>query len=93
MRHMSGALRWVGIACLFSLSLLIISCTTTNTSVLPLTRQPKEPEGFFASLKDQVTERECNVGRFICPFGLGPIDEPCTCTEPSGLVLQGRTVK
>ena len=81
-------LRWL---LLPILALSITSCTTTSTATVSR-RQPEE-RGFFGSLADQVTERECNVGRFICPFGLGPAGEPCTCTDPSGIVLNGRTVK
>ena len=53
----------------------------------------RSPAGFSEVLMDQMTERECNVGRFICPFGLGPAGETCTCTDPSGVVLTGRTIK
>ena len=80
------------LGCLISVNVLIMSCATTSTTI-PSRRQAEEPQGFFASLKDQITERECNVGRFICPYGLGPAGEPCTCTDPSGIVLNGRTVK
>jgi hypothetical protein len=71
---------------------LVMSCATTSTITVSR-RQAEEPRGFFAGLMDQVTERECNVGRFICPYGLGPAGESCTCTDPSGIVLNGRTVK
>jgi hypothetical protein len=73
------------------LALSIASCTTTSTVTAP--QRGPEQRGFFASFIDQVTERECNVGRFICPYGLGPAGESCTCTDPSGVVLNGRTVK
>jgi hypothetical protein len=73
------------------LAVSITSCTTTSTA--PVSRRVPEERGFFTSLMDQVTERECNVGRFMCPYGLGPAGESCTCTDPSGIVLNGRTVK
>src|SRR5262245_19957486 len=70
-------------------NIVLVSCGTTSTS----RRQTEESRGFFGGVVDHVTERECNVGRFICPFGLGPAGETCTCTDPSGIVLNGRTVK
>jgi hypothetical protein len=42
---------------------------------------------------DELTERECNVVRFTCPYGFGPAGEPCDCTDPRGVVLRGKTVK
>ena len=77
---------------IFILALLITSCTTTSSTTTVARRQPEE-RGFFGSLADQLTERECNVGKFICPYGLGPAGESCTCTDPSGIVVNGRTVK
>lgn len=77
---------------LISINILVMSCATTSTTTQSR-RQAQEPRGFFGSVMDQMTERECNVGRFICPFGLGPAGEACTCTDPSGVVLTGRTVK
>ena len=77
---------------LISINILVMSCATTSTTTQSR-RQAQEPRGFFGSLMDQMTERECNVGRFICPFGLGPAGETCTCTDPSGVVLTGRTIK
>jgi hypothetical protein len=62
----------------------------TRTSV---GRQPEKPSGFFDRLADSFTERECNVWRFTCPYGLGPAGEPCECDGPGGLVFQGTTVK
>jgi hypothetical protein len=76
---------------IFIIPLSITSCTTTSMTTVSR-RQPEE-RGFFGGLADQLTERECNVGKFICPYGLGPAGEPCTCTDPSGIVLNGRTVK
>ena len=76
-----------------SLLVLIFSgCTTTTTSSISR-QQPDPARGFFQKLVDEMTERECNVARFTCPYGLGPADEPCECTDPSGVVLKGRTVK
>jgi hypothetical protein len=77
---------------IFLIALSITSCTT-RTSTTTVARQQPEERGFFGGLADQLTERECNVGKFICPYGLGPAGEPCTCTDPSGIVLNGRTVK
>src|SRR5262247_3684018 len=77
---------------LISVNILVMSCATTSTTT-GSRRQTEEPRGFFGSLMDEITERECNVGRFTCPYGLGRAGEPCTCTEPSGIVLNGRTVK
>jgi len=77
---------------IFIIALSITSCMTT-TGTTTVARQQPEERGFFRGLADQLTERECNVGKFICPYGLGPAGEPCTCTDPSGIVLNGRTVK
>jgi hypothetical protein len=77
---------------LIFVNVLSTSCATTSTNTVSR-RQAEEPRGFFAGFMDKVTERECNVGRFICPYGLGPAGESCTCTDPSGIVLNGRTVK
>ncbi len=44
-------------------------------------------------LLDYITERECKTGKFICPYGFGPGGKPCTCTEPSGRVWEGFTIK
>ena len=71
---------------------LLAGCTTT-TGVNDSPRQLNQPRGFFERLVDQVTERECKVGRFSCPYGLGPAGEPCNCTDPNGVVVNGRTVK
>jgi hypothetical protein len=51
------------------------------------------PRGFFERVADNLTERECNVVRFTCPYGWGPAGEPCECTDPRGIVLLGRTIK
>jgi len=77
---------------LISVNILMMSCATTSTTT-GSRRQTEERRGFFAGLMDEISERECNVGRFVCPYGLGPAGDPCTCTDPSGIVLNGRTVK
>ena len=73
------------------LPLILLACAgskTTNSR-----GQPEAPRGFFDRLADSLSERECNVGRFTCPYGLGAAGEPCDCTDPNGIVLQGRTIK
>ena len=56
-------------------------------------RRSEPPRGFFERVADNLTERECTVVRFTCPYGLGPAGEPCECTDPRGIVLLGRTIK
>ena len=73
------------------LPLLQLACSTTTTT--NSRGQPEAPRGFFDRLADSLSERECNVGRFTCPYGLGAAGEPCDCTDPNGIVLQGRTIK
>ena len=70
----------------------LAACATASKTTVSR-QQAEQPQGFFDRIIDQVTERECNVGRFICPYGLGPAGEPCECTEPSGVVRKGRTIK
>ena len=70
---------------------IVASCSQTPAVRDP--RQPQQQRGFFEKLGDHVTARDCNVGRFTCPYGLGPAGEPCDCTDPSGVVLNGQTVK
>jgi hypothetical protein len=53
----------------------------------------KSPPGFFERLTDSFTERECNVGRFTCPYGLGRTGEPCECDDPRGFVRKGQTTR
>jgi len=77
----------------FSLALFFSACTTTTETTTMPRQQPDQPRGFFQKFMDEVTERECNVGKFTCPYGLGPAGEPCDCTDPSGIVLKGQTVK
>jgi len=70
------------------------SCTTTTTTTTSNYRaQADKPQGFFERLADAITERECNVMRFTCPYGWGPAGEPCDCTDPKGVVLKGTTIK
>lgn len=79
---------------LFQLLLFTValsSCSSSTTGVAD--RQAKPGTGFFERLVDQLTERECNVVRFTCPYGFGAAGEPCDCTDPRGVVLFGRTIK
>ena len=55
--------------------------------------QSKPTPGFLDQMMNQVTTRECNVGNFTCPFGLGAAGEPCDCADPYGVIWTGRTVK
>jgi hypothetical protein len=75
-------------------TICVSSCTTTSTTTTSYYGSPSEkPQGFFGRLADSMTERECNVVRFSCPYGLGPAGEPCECTDPKGVVLNGTTIK
>jgi hypothetical protein len=75
-------------------ALSLLGCTTTTTTETMSSQKPADkPTGFFDRLMDQITERECRVARFTCPYGLGPAGEPCDCTDPSGRVWQGKTIK
>ena len=76
-------------------SALVAACTTVTEPAGPtyLGRQPEKPSGFFNRLADSFSERECYVGRFTCPYGLGPAGEPCECVAPDGVVYNGSTVK
>lgn len=69
------------------------SCTTTTTTTSDFRGKAEKPQGFFERLADSITERECNVLRFTCPYGWGPAGEPCDCTDPKGVVIQGTTIK
>jgi hypothetical protein len=69
------------------------SCITTTTTTNEYRGQAEKPQGFFGRLADAITERECNVMRFTCPYGWGPAGEPCDCTDPKGVVLKGTTIK
>jgi hypothetical protein len=74
------------------LGVCLAGCVTTTETVSSRQAAAK-PTGFFEKLADQLTERECLVRGFSCPYGLGPAGEPCECADPSGRVLQGRTIK
>ena len=70
----------------------LFACTTTTET--PTLRKPTDPpHGFFEKMVDEMTSRECNVGKFTCSYGLGPASEPCECTDPSvgSYVLVSRT--
>ena len=71
---------------------LAAGCSSTSTTTFSR-GQTDQPRGFWQKMVDQITERQCNVGRFICPYGMGPAGEPCECTDPAGYLLKGRTVK
>jgi hypothetical protein len=79
---------------LAAIPFVFVACSSSNTATTSVySREPKSPPGFFERLTDQMSARECNVGRFTCPFGLGPAGEPCECIGPGGVVFNGRTVK
>jgi hypothetical protein len=74
------------------IGLYVSACGSTATT--PMSRRQAEPApGFVERMMNEVTERGCNVGKFICPYGWGPAGEPCECTDPSGIVVKGRTVR
>jgi hypothetical protein len=75
------------------LPLVLAGCTSTSTTTATGKKAQAQPPGFFDRVADQMSERQCNVGKFICPYGFGPAGEACDCTDPSGFVLKGRTVK
>ncbi len=69
-------------------------CVTTSEPVGMSSAMRREPpSGFFDRLLDNFTERECNVGRFTCSYGLGAAGVPCECVGPDNVVYSGRTVK
>ncbi len=70
---------------------LIVGCSGAAPVVSG--RKAEQPRGFFANLVDQVTERECNVIKFTCPYGFGSAGELCECVDPKGIVLKGLTIK
>jgi hypothetical protein len=74
------------------LAICLAGCVSTTETVTRRQTAAK-PTGFFEKLADRITERECLVHGFSCPYGLGPAGEPCECADPSGRVLQGRTIK
>jgi len=74
--------------------LLLICISVAGCSSTAGGRRTKDKsEGFFSGLVDRITERECLTGKLTCPYGWGPADEPCDCTDPSGRVWPGRTIK
>ena len=78
----------------FTMAVPWLSTCATNEPVTSSSKARSEPpRGFFDRLSDHLTERECNVARFSCPYGFGPAGEPCECTDPRGIVLNGRTIK
>ena len=97
MRHAAQASRGNGVLQSWNAVLLIaaaISVSTCATESAGPNRFSAAPQrGFFGKLADELTERECNVVRFTCPYGFGPAGEPCDCTDPRGVVLKGRTIK
>jgi hypothetical protein len=85
-------LRYLAASILFFMSAL--GCTTeTSETTYRVGGKAEAPQGFFGKLADQVTDRECDVVKFTCPYGFGPAGEPCDCTDPKGIVLRGWTVK
>jgi hypothetical protein len=90
-----GFYRAVSLFCVLAGTALLGACTTVTEPAMPtyLGRQPEKPTGFFGRLADSFSERECYVGRFTCPYGLGPAGEPCECVAPDGVVYKGNTVK
>ena len=55
---------WFSLA---TISCVLFACSSTTNPVS--SREAISPPGFFERMADQLTERECNVGRFICPYG------------------------
>ena len=50
-------------------------CVTTSEKVAPSQSTSQEkPSGFFDRMMDNFSERECNVGRFTCPYGSAPLE-------------------
>ena len=84
----------LGTIVIIAVSIGIFGCTTeTSEKPVRFGSKPEAPKGFFSRLADQITERECNVIKFSCPYGLGPAGEPCDCTDPDGILRKGWTVK
>jgi len=91
LRYCRGPLRAFG---LLALGLFAAGCVTTSEPVpLYQSTQREKPSGFFERLLDNFSERECNVGRFTCDYGLGAAGEPCDCVGPDNVVFSGWTVK
>ena len=69
-------------------------CVTTSEPVGRFQSSSQEkPSGFFDRMLDNLSERECNVERFTCPYGFGSAGEPCDCVGPDNVVFKGHTVK
>jgi len=83
---------FVGSLSLVCAAWLIVACSTTTTTT-STSQKKEEPQGFFRRMMDQMTERECQVSRFTCPYGWGPAGERCDCTDASGRVWYGYTIK
>ena len=79
--------------CVLGVSLFAVACSSSTSTTTVPRGQVEQPRGLLQKVVEQVTERQCNVGRFICPYGLGPAGEPCECTDPAGYLLRGRTIK
>jgi len=87
---------WLGpfeIGLVLALSVFAGGCVTTSEPVSSYRTQQEKPTGFFDRLMDKFSERECNVGRFTCSYGLGAAGEPCDCVGPDDVVFSGWTVK
>ena len=86
--------QWRRLLLLLLIAFSVDACVTTSERV-PLfeSKSREKPSGFFERLSDQFSERECNVGRFTCSYGLGSAGEPCECVGPNNVVYDGRTIK
>ncbi len=79
---------------LFVFAITLGGCTTTSEQVPAFYSSRQErPSGFVDRLIDNFSERECNVGRFTCSYGLGSAGEPCDCVGPGNVVFKGYTIK
>jgi hypothetical protein len=79
---------------LFVLATTLGGCTTTSEQVPAFhSGRQERPSGFVDRLLDAFSERECNVGRFTCSYGLGSAGEPCDCVGPGNVVFKGYTIK
>jgi hypothetical protein len=90
----SGSIQKSSVLLLVIFAIFLAGCVTTSERV-PLydSKSRDKPNGFFERMSDSFSERECNVGRFTCSFGLGSAGEPCECVGPNNVVYQGHTVK
>ncbi len=83
-----------GLSGFLFLPYLVGGCTTTSEQVPAFhSGRQERPSGFVDRLIDSFSERECNVGRFTCPYGLGSAGEPCDCVGPGNVVFKGYTIK